>query len=33
MRQAVDAVLKGTSLEEYAETHKELQIALELWKT
>ena len=33
MRQAVDAVLKGESLEEYAKTHKELQAALEVWKT
>ncbi len=32
MRQAVDATLKGTSLEEYAKTHKELQTALETWK-
>ena len=32
MRQAVDAALKGTSLEEYAKTHKELQLALETWK-
>lgn len=32
MRQAVDAVLKGESLEEYAKKHKELQIALDLWK-
>jgi len=33
MRQAVDAVLKGESLEDYAKSHKELQIALDLWKT
>ena len=33
MRQAVDAVLKENSLEEYAKKHKELQIALETWKT
>ncbi|UCF45405.1 MAG: type III ribulose-bisphosphate carboxylase [Candidatus Bathyarchaeota archaeon] len=33
MRQAVDAALKGTSLEEYAKTHKELKNALALWKT
>ncbi len=33
MRQAVDAVLKGVILEKYAETHKELKIALEHWKT
>jgi len=32
MRQAVDAVLHGVSLKEYAKTHKELQTALELWK-
>jgi ribulose-bisphosphate carboxylase large chain len=32
MRQAVDAALKGISLEEYAKTHKELQLALETWK-
>jgi ribulose-bisphosphate carboxylase large chain len=32
MRQAVDATLKGISLEEYAETHEELKVALELWK-
>jgi ribulose-bisphosphate carboxylase large chain len=32
MRQAVDAALKGKTLEDYAETHKELKTALELWK-
>jgi ribulose-bisphosphate carboxylase large chain len=32
MRQAVDAVLHGLSLKEYAESHKELQTALKLWK-
>ena len=32
MRQAVDAVLEGKTLEEYAGTHKELRTALELWK-
>ncbi|MCJ7793681.1 type III ribulose-bisphosphate carboxylase, partial [Candidatus Bathyarchaeota archaeon] len=32
MRQAVDATLKGLSLEEYAKKHKELKTALELWK-
>jgi ribulose-bisphosphate carboxylase large chain len=32
MRQAVDATLKGLSLEEYAKRHKELKTALELWK-
>jgi len=32
MRQAVDAVLHGVSLKEYAESHKELRVALELWR-
>ena len=32
MRQAVDAALKRTSLEEYAKTHKELSVALDHWK-
>jgi ribulose-bisphosphate carboxylase large chain len=32
MRQAVDAKMKGIPLKEYAETHKELRIALEMWK-
>jgi ribulose-bisphosphate carboxylase large chain len=32
MRQAVDATLQGVSLEEYAKTHEELRVALELWK-
>lgn len=32
MRQAVDATLEGVSLKEYAETHKELRVALEIWK-
>jgi ribulose-bisphosphate carboxylase large chain len=32
MRQAVDATLKGLSLQEYVKTHKELKTALELWK-
>ena len=32
MRQAVDAVLEGKTLEEFAENRKELRIALELWK-
>ena len=32
MRQAVDATLKGCSLEEYAKTHRELKGALEQWK-
>ena len=32
MRQAVDATLQDVSLKEYAETHKELRTALEIWK-
>ena len=32
MRQAVDATLEGKTLEEYAKTHEELKIALELWR-
>ena len=32
MRQAVDATLQGVSLKEYAKNHKELQIALNVWK-
>jgi len=32
MRQAVDAALKGKTLEEYAKNHKELKTALKLWK-
>jgi ribulose-bisphosphate carboxylase large chain len=32
MRQAVDATLKGISLQDYAKTHTELSVALELWK-
>lgn len=32
MRQAVDATLQGVSLQEYAKSHKELQVALEIWK-
>ncbi len=32
MRQAVDAILKGMTLEEYAKTHSELKAALEHWK-
>jgi len=32
MRQAVDAKMQGVSLKEYAETHKELWAALEIWK-
>ncbi len=31
VRQAIDAALKGISLEEYAEQHKELRKALEKW--
>ncbi|MBO9600837.1 MAG: hypothetical protein J7559_23815 [Cohnella sp.] len=30
-RQAVDAVIKGQSLEQYAEQHEELRIAIERW--
>jgi ribulose-bisphosphate carboxylase large chain len=33
MRQAVDAVLAGKTLDEYAKSHRELSIALEHWKT
>jgi len=33
MRHAVDAALKGISLEEYAKTHGELRGALDIWKT
>ncbi|MCW4030009.1 MAG: type III ribulose-bisphosphate carboxylase [Candidatus Bathyarchaeota archaeon] len=32
MRQAVDATLKGLSLEEYAQTHSELSVALQKWR-
>jgi ribulose-bisphosphate carboxylase large chain len=32
MRHAIDAVLKGISLEEYAKTHVELRGALDTWK-
>jgi len=32
MRQAVDATMQGISLKEYAEAHKELLTALEIWK-
>ena len=32
MRQAVDAVMKGETLKEYAKDHKELREALEFWK-
>ena len=33
MRQAVDATLENTPLEEYAKTHRELKAALAHWKT
>jgi ribulose-bisphosphate carboxylase large chain len=33
MRHAVDAAIKGISLEEYAKSHSELATALETWKT
>ncbi len=32
MRQAVDATLEGVSLKEYAKTHKELRVALDVWQ-
>jgi ribulose-bisphosphate carboxylase large chain len=32
MRQAVDATMQDVSLKEYAESHKELRAALEIWK-
>jgi ribulose-bisphosphate carboxylase large chain len=32
MRQAVEATLEGKSLEEYAQTHRELKAALKTWK-
>jgi ribulose-bisphosphate carboxylase large chain len=32
MRQAVDATMQGKTLAAYAETHKELKVALKLWK-
>lgn len=32
MRQAVDAILVGESLDEYSRSHEELRIALKLWK-
>jgi ribulose-bisphosphate carboxylase large chain len=32
VRQAVDATLQGVSLEEYAKSHKELQVALKIWE-
>jgi ribulose-bisphosphate carboxylase large chain len=33
MRQAVDAVLESKTLEQYAESHRELALALKQWKT
>ena len=33
MRQAVEAVLEGKKLEEYAQNHKELALGLKQWKT
>jgi len=33
MRQAVDAILFGKTLEEYAKTHQELALALKQWKS
>jgi len=33
MRQAVDAVLEGIPLKDFAETHRELQVALEIWES
>ncbi|MCQ5363008.1 MAG: RuBisCO large subunit C-terminal-like domain-containing protein [Candidatus Methanomethylicia archaeon] len=33
MRQAIDACVNGIPLEEYAETHKELEVALKHWGT
>ncbi len=32
VRQAVDATLHGVSLKDYAESHKELQMALKIWE-
>ena len=31
MRQAIEAVMRGVTLEEYAKTHEELRAALEKW--
>lgn len=31
LRQAIDATMKGISLREYAETHKELKAAIDVW--
>jgi ribulose-bisphosphate carboxylase large chain len=33
MRQAIDAYMKGIPVEQYAETHRELKLALEKWPT
>lgn len=33
MRQAVDASMKGVSLQEYAESHEELKKSLETWRS
>jgi ribulose-bisphosphate carboxylase large chain len=33
MRQAVDAILEGKTLEQYAKNHKELALAIEKWAT
>lgn len=32
MRQAVEATMQGKTLDEYAETHKDLKVALNIWK-
>jgi len=32
MRQAVEAIMQGKTLEAYAETHKELEVALKRWR-
>jgi ribulose 1,5-bisphosphate carboxylase large subunit-like protein len=32
MRQALSAAIEGKTLEEYAETHKELEMALQQWQ-
>ena len=32
MRQSIDAVMEGKTLQEYAETHEELRKALEIWE-
>jgi len=33
MRQAIEACMNGIPLEEYAKTHKELQLALQIWRS